>query len=444
MSLMLRLIGSLLAAFALFPQPCSAQTGLDKQVDSLFAAWNSNDTPGVAVAVVEADEVVYRRGFGMANLDYDVPITPSTVFLVASVSKQFTAFAIAMLAIEGIINLNDPVTKYVPELPEFQITVRHLVHHTSGLRDAFGLLAMAGYHMDDVITKKSILDLLYRQEKLNFDPGEEYLYSNSGYILMAEIVERVTGMSFADWTQKHLFEPLGMKNSHFRDDHREVLPNRAQGYVTRDDGYAEQVVAWSSVGASGLYTTATDLARWATNFSTGAVGGPRVLDLVHQRGRLANGDTLAYAFGLTIGSYRGFQTVGHGGSHRSFRTHFLRLPEEDLAIIVLSNLEEFDPADMARKIVDVYLEEDPTMLSQYVGTYYSEELDATYTIALEATHLVARHRRYEDIHLMRSDKDHFSSDSWFLPSVEFSRDAHGITGFEVTNRRTRKVWFAKR
>ena len=442
----------LLLCLATLPalRPAAAQPiddSLAARVDALFARWDKPDTPGAAVAVVRDGGIVYQRGYGSANLEYDLPITPSTVFLVASVSKQFTAFAIAMLAEQGKLSLDDEVRQYVPELHDFgpTITLRHLVHHTSGLRDEFGLLAMAGYHMDDVITKETILDLAYRQRALNFEPGEEYLYCNTGYTLMAEIVERVTGQSFRAWTAENIFEPLGMRHSHFRDDYTSIIKNRAQGYYKDDDdGYKKQVINYASVGASGLYTTAEDLARWALNFDDGRVGGQAVLDQVHQQGRLNKGDTLSYAFGQSIGHYKGRRRVSHSGSHRGFRTYLVRFPDDDLAIIVLSNLDAFNPSEMALKVADLYLIDPPERLAEYTGTYHSEELDATYRLTVEKGRLVARHRRYEAIALTPSDTDAFSGDSWFLSTLAFTRAEGRITGFRASNSRTRKVWFEKR
>jgi len=427
------------------------------RIDALFAAWDRPDTPGAVVAVVQHGEIVYARGYGMANLEHAAPLTPSTVFLAASVSKQFTAFAIALLADQGKLSLDDDVRRYVPELPAYEhpITIRHLIHHTSGLRDEFELLALAGYRMDDVITKETILRLAFRQQALNFKPGDEYLYANTGYTLLAEIVERVTGQSFRSWTTAHLFEPLGMNDSHFRDDYQAVLKNRAQGYYQdgdrqdgdRQDGeptYKNQVVNYANVGASGLYTTAEDLARWVQNFEDGRVGGRAVLKQVHEQGRLNNGDTLSYAFGLGIGQYKGHARVSHSGSHRGFRTYVARFPDDDLAVIVLSNLDSFQPTGLALQVADLYLVDPPERLAPYAGAYHSGELGTTYHLDVVDGRLVARHRRYDDIPLTPSDVDVFSSDTWFFSTLTFIRDGGRITGFRVTNSRARNIEFAKR
>ena len=418
---------------------------LPAQIDSIFAIWAKPDAPGAAVAVVHRDSIVHMQGYGIANLEYGAEITPETVFLVASVSKQFTAFAIAMLAMRGDISLDDDVRTYIPELHAFepQITIRHLVHHTSGLRDEFGLLAMAGYRMDDVISKDTILNLLYRQRKLNFEPGEEYSYCNSGYTLLAEIVERVSGQSFREWTEENIFALLGMEDSHFRDDHTSVIPNRAQGYITSDSSFKSQTIAYSSVGASGLYTTAHDLTRWTRNFKTAQVGGREVLNQVLQRGVLNSGDTLDYAFGLAHSQYKGESLISHSGSHRGFRTYLAGLPDQDLAVVVLSNLEEFQPAEVGRQVVDLFLANDAERLPEYAGTYYSEELGSSYEVVLEGKALLMINRHGERIPLQETGQDAFSTNTWYMPVIKFTRSMGQVTGMEASSSRSLGVAFSR-
>src|ERR1043165_9688876 len=208
------------------------------RVDALFADLNRKPSPGLAIAVVRNGKVILRRGYGLANIEHRAPITPSTVFDLASLSKQFTGLAVAMLAVEGKIKLSDDIRKYIPELPDFgrPITIAHLAHHTSGLRDWASALSVAGWRPDDPITFKQILTMAYNQRSLNFEPGAEYLYSNTGYVLLAELVQRVTGRSFREWTDEHIFRPLGMTSTHVREDYNEVIPNRAYGYARAPDG----------------------------------------------------------------------------------------------------------------------------------------------------------------------------------------------------------------
>jgi CubicO group peptidase (beta-lactamase class C family) len=368
---------------------------LVRKVDALFAEWDKAGSPGAAVAIVKNGLVIYQKGYGSANLEYDIPITSSTVFHVASVSKQFTAFAITVLAHEGKLSLDDDIRQYLPELPAFgaTITIRHLIHHTSGLRDQWSLLAMAGWRLDDVITQAHILKLVRSQRELNFRPGEEYQYSNTGYTLLAEIVERVSGKSFREWTATHIFEPLGMTSTLFYDDHERIVKNRAYSYQPDGKGgFKKRVLSYANAGATSLLTTVEDLAKWARNFHEARLGGPAVIAHMHERGVLNHGDTLDYAFGLHVDGYAGLKRVGHAGSDAGYRAYFGRFPEQELAIIVLSNLASFNPVAMAMQVVDVYLADgsaseqpaskttavpaerkaivlDPAMYDEYVGAY---------------------------------------------------------------------------
>src|SRR5258708_11516084 len=237
-------------------------------------------TPGASVAVQKDGKLIYSKGFGYADLEYDIKNTPATIFHIASVSKQFTAFSIAMLVDQGKLSLDDDIRKYLPELHDFGsvITINHLIHHTSGLRDQWNLLLMAGWRLDDVITQKQIMRMISRQRELNFKPGEEMLYCNTGFTLLAEIVSRVTGKSFPDWTHKNIFEPLEMKNTLFYDDHEKMVKNRAYSYYQFKDGYKKSVLNYANVGATSLFTTVEDLSKWAVNFETMKVGNQKVMD----------------------------------------------------------------------------------------------------------------------------------------------------------------------
>jgi CubicO group peptidase (beta-lactamase class C family) len=369
-------------------------TDLAGRIDQMFATWDRPGSPGAAIAVVQDGEIIFQRGYGLANLEYDVQTTPSTVFHVASVSKQFTAFAITMLAVQGSLSLDDDIRWYIPELHDFghTITTRHLLHHTSGLRDQWNLLALAGWRLDDVITRDQILRLIARQRELNFEPGTEYLYCNTGFTLLAEIVSRVTGQPFPDWTAEHMFRPLGMTDTHFHYDHETIVPNRAYSYqFDTAGGFRKSVLSYANVGATSLFTTVADLAKWTTNFETGAVGGPEVIRLMRTRGVLNSGDTLDYAFGQAIGSYKGLRALSHSGADAGFRSYLLRFPHQRVSVAVLSNFASFDAGRMARQVADFYLadqfnadvmddavaaersvapvEVDPQLLDGYVGDY---------------------------------------------------------------------------
>jgi CubicO group peptidase (beta-lactamase class C family) len=327
------------------------------KIDQLFARWDRPDAPGFSLAIARGGEIVLERGYGSAQLEYGVPITPSTIFHVASVSKQFTAFAVAMLAEQDKLSLDDDVRKYIPEVPDFgkTITLRHLIHHTSGLRDQWNLLALGGWRLDDVITTEQILTAVSFQEELNFDPGEEHVYCNTGYTLLGEVVARVTGQTFPEWTAENLFEPLDMTHTHFHDDHERIVPDRAYSYASDGVGFRKSVLSYANAGATSLFTTVADLLKWTHNLETGEVGGEAVIARVHERGVLNSGEVLDYAFGLVHGEHNGLRTVGHGGGDAGFRTMVTRYPEYGLSVATFGNFGGFNSGHVARQVAEIYL-----------------------------------------------------------------------------------------
>jgi len=396
----LLLLAALTGLLACSPETAPAQLGPETaaRVDSVFADVNRTDGPGCALGVVQGGRLAYANGYGIANLDYRRPITPSTTFYMGSVSKQFVAAAVVIAEREGHLSLEDPVRKWLPKLPEYDgrtIRLRHLIHHTSGLRDYLSLADLAAFGRGDYHDTGEYLDLVYRQQGLNFRPGTEYRYSNTNYLLLAEVVEAATGSTLREYADEHLFGPLEMRSTHFHDDRTHVIANRAVGYARTERGF-EMVHPWDweEVGSGGLYSSAQDLARWDQHFDTETVGGEGFTEQMRTRGVLASGDTLDYAFGLDIGTYRGQPTVQHGGSFTGFRTHYLRFPEAGRSVVVLCNMDSANPGTYARRVADIVLEgqlapreeedgkraEDaPTTemprdaLKQYVGAYRSPE-----------------------------------------------------------------------
>ena len=447
--------------------------GLAAKVDQLFTEWNNSDSPGAALAVTKDGKIVYKQGYGTANLEYDIPITPTTIFDIASVSKQFAAFAITTLAHEGKFSLDDDIRVHLPDVPDFgnTITIRHLLHHTSGLRDWVQSLVIAGVAMEDVISFKHILKMVRHQKALNFEPGAAYLYSNTGYNLLAEIVERVTGDSFRGWTNAHIFKPLSMTNSHFHDDHQMILKNRAYSYQTAENGgFKHAVNNTTALGSSSLYSTVEDLAKWMLNFDDTQIGEQTVIDRMHQRGVLNNGEQISYALGLNIGEYRELETVGHSGSWRGFRSHLMRFPDQKFGVVILCNLDTFNPLRLAERVADLYLADvlapveaasepekaaepaeetkpeplAPEQLAEFEGDYYTEELDTTYSIRVREDQLVANHIRHDDILLTYTD-GHFLGNTWFFPKIHFTRDDTGsVTGFRLTGGRVKNLHFEKK
>ncbi len=352
---------------AMSPGVGAAQANPSARVDSIFAEWNASGRPGASVAVLKDGEIVLERGYGSAQLEYEIPITPSTVFHVASVTKQFTAAGIVLLAQRGALSLEDDIRAHLPELPDLgrPVTVRQLIHHTSGIRDQWELLTMAGWRMDDVITKEHILRMMGRQRELNFEPGSEHLYSNMGYTLLAEIVERVGAKPFPAWMKDNVFDPLGMSRTHLHDDHQHVVRDRAYSYGRGGDGeWRNAVLSYANAGATSLFTTAGDLARWLRNYETGQVGGPGFATQMRERGVLNNGDTIPYAFAIVRGQQRGRTTWSHGGADAGFRSIVLHIPEARLGVVVLSNEASFNPGRLAAAVADVYLGGTPPVVQQ--------------------------------------------------------------------------------
>jgi CubicO group peptidase (beta-lactamase class C family) len=323
-----------------------------------MALWDQADSPGAAIAVVRDGEVVFKRGYGSAQLEYGVPITPETVFHVASVSKQFTAFAVVLLARQGKLSLDDDIRTYIPEVPDLgkKITLRHLIHHTSGLREAGSLLALAGWRFEDAVTLEDVLSVVTRQSELNFDPGAEFRYSNTGYVLLAETVARVSGKSFSEWTAEHIFEPLEMTRSAFHDDYSRLIPQRAYSYDPDGTGSFRRVIpSKAPVGAIGLFTTAEDLVRWLGNFESAKLGGKAATEQMFERGVLNAGTETSYGFGLGHSEHLGLPIVGHDGDTQGFRAIALSYPSRHLSVVVLSNLRSFDPQGTALQIAGFYL-----------------------------------------------------------------------------------------
>ncbi len=312
---------------------------LTVQVDAIFTQYDNRQSPGCAVAVIRAGDIIYKRGYGMADLQHDVPMTPSTPLSIASVSKVFTGASIALLALEGKLALDDDIRTYIPEMPDYgtPITIRHLVHHTSGIREQQSLLSMGGWRPWDAphFTERDVVGLLVRQRGLNFAPGESMLYSNSGYTLLAVIVKRVSGKTLREFADERIFRPLEMTGTHFHDDRTHVVKGRAAGYLPREGGGYRIIMSLSEeVGPSGVITSVEDLAKWERNFFEPRVGGSDLIDLLHTRGRLNNGSVTNYAFHWQFEEYKGLRAVSASGGGHGYSSYYLRFPDQSFSVII--------------------------------------------------------------------------------------------------------------
>lgn len=331
---------------------------LSERIDAIFAPWNRTNSPGMAVTVVSNGNVLHLQGYGMASLEHRIPITAHTVFDAASVAKQFTGMALAMLVQDGKLRLEDEIHQYVPDTPNFghPINLGHLVHHTSGLRDWPIMLHLAGWRWEDVITFRNTLDMLRHQRDLNFVPGDAYAYCNTGYNLLVAAMEKVTGQQFSTWTEQRIFQPLGMGHTHFHCEQNEWVENFAQCYEpageTKFNKIADNLTA---VGSSSLFTTIEDLTLWLKNFDTAAVGGPAVLAAMKQEGVLNNGGKTGYGLGLAVGKHRGLEMVNHTGGWAGFASFVLYFPQQKTGVALLSNLGSINSYELGMKVAEICL-----------------------------------------------------------------------------------------
>lgn len=524
-------------------------------VDSIFAEWDRADSPGAAVGVVREGRLVFTRGYGSAQLEYGIPIEPMTPFHVASEAKQFTAVAILLLAERGVLALDDDIRRWLAEVPDFgePITIRHLLNHSSGLRDQWQALALAGRYSDDAITTGDVLRMVERQRNLNFEPGTTELYCNTGFTLLAEIVARASGRSFRRYAREEIFAPLGMTATHFHDDLRELVPHRAYSYgVDRESGLFErQRLDYAVPGATSLFTTVEDMARWLAELEAPSLGDTSLYDPLYARDTLNGGGEVMWGYGMNVGEHRGHVRMGHGGGDAGFRAWSVRFPEHDLGVVVLANLASINPGPfgdaLALRVADLFLSppreepsdereerrdpepdldafvgsyeaedgrilnvtnefgvlrawdprrgrktslesagqaiftasvdsitriafeiEDgraarirvergvgswsgervdpvpPEGVESYAGSYYSEELETTWTLEVMEDALVARHLMHDDLPLTPVVRDLFDAGAWFLGEARFLRDRAGnVEGLLVNAGRIRNVRFTR-
>jgi CubicO group peptidase (beta-lactamase class C family) len=444
------------------------------KVDRVFAEWDKPDSPGCAVGVVQNGRFIYQRGYGMANLDYDIPNAPGMVYYVGSVSKQFTAASIALLVLDGRISLDDDIRKYFPEMPDYgsTITINHLLHHTSGIRDVYGIMAIGGLRMEDVYSDSEAVALIARQTALNFKPGDAYLYSNSGYFLLAQLVRRVTGKSLREFADERIFQPLRMTHTHFHDDPGHIMKKRAMSYES--DGHGRYRISYlqnfDKIGAGGLYTNLDDLRKWDENYYTHKVGGDAMQKLIHTRGVLNSGDTIPYAFGNNVATYRGLRTVEHGGALMGYKAHIYRFPDQHFTVLETCNLGSIDTGPLAQAVAEVYLGDKmgpkqeravaavpgrrpasdsatPAGASadyaNLAGDYYSEEVDATYHVVYRDGRLSYSAHHVPTQALVPVGPDTFRGGDL---TIRFERSAPGAaaTGFTIGAGRATGFRFRRR
>lgn len=478
------------AACLILGQPMSGASASDEKssaaVDEVFADLTNSGSPGCALGVFRDGKIVYEKGYGLANIEENVAINPQTVFDIGSTSKQFTAASILLLEKQGKLSVNDEVRKYVPELGETArgVTIRHMLNHTSGLRDYLTLMDLAGTAIDGVTTDEDALALIARQKELNFAPGSEWLYSNTGFFLLSVIVKRVSGKSLREFAAENIFGPLGMNHTQYRDDHTSLIANRALAYEEKEkkDGYALNVSYFEQTGDGAVHTSVEDLQKWDENFYDARVGGKEFLSELQERGKLNTGKLLDYAKGLSISEYRGLHTVSHGGAWGGYRAELLRFPEQHFSVACLCNVGNAQPSKRARQVADVYLaslmkpkeqkekkeegeaseneknqgELKAEQVKSYAGEYWSEELGAVYQLGVSDAGLtitavldaagMPRYNNFRDAVMQVTGKDELAIGKTGV-KLHFARGGsagEGPASFTLDAGRTKGILFQRR
>jgi CubicO group peptidase (beta-lactamase class C family) len=432
----------------------------DPRVDAVFSRFDVADSPGCAVAVAQNGTIAYARGYGRASVELGVPITPQTVFDIGSTSKQFTALSILLLERDGKLSLDDDIRRYLPEIPDYgrRIAIRHLLTHTSGLRDYGDLLELDGHEIADHTTDRDALDMLARQRGVNFAPGGEWRYSNTGFFLASIIVARASGRSLAELARDRIFGPLGMTSTQYLDDTTRIVPRRATAYSPAPGGgFRVNMSDWDQTGDGAVQTTVEDLARWDENFYAPKVGDERMLRAMQTAGRLNDGKAHEYGLGLSVGTYGGLRRVSHGGAWAGYRAELMRFPDQHTSVIALCNVSNSQPTMLAESVAAAWLAgaglvkpaprqaETPrpppprlsdAELSVYAGRYVSPELTVPWVIELVDHQLRVRIRKGAGDPLTPVSPDLFT---WQGTRIGFERKDGTVGALTISNRGVEKL-----
>jgi len=352
----------------------------ENQIDAIFAKYDTTDKPGCSVGVIQDGRFVYKKSFGMANLDYDIPITADSKFHICSIAKQFTAACIVLLKMDGKLEIDDDVRKYIPELPDYgkTITIRHLLYHTSGLRDFLQLLLDTGFSFDSYFNNDDGLKIVIKQKSLDFAPGEKHSYSNTGYLLLAEIIKRISGKTIREFADERIFKPLGMHDSYFNDDCKAVVKNKVTPYDVSGEKIHFFLHNDEEVGAGNVYSTINDFLKWDANFYDPQVGGQDFLDLMLTKGYLNNQEVLDYGFGLYHSFYKNKLTIGHTGGYTGALTNCVRFPDQKTTIIIFFNRDDIDENGLVAEIADIVLPAE--MVPSQETTEQTKDRQTTYEL----------------------------------------------------------------
>ena len=527
------------------------------KIDSLFLNWTKDNSPGGAIGIMQNNKVVYSKAFGLASLEYKVPNTTETIFNTGSVSKQFTAMGIVLLHQKGLLNVNDDIRKHLPDLPDFGhvITIKHMLHHTSGMRSLHAMLNLAGWRGDDSRTNADLYRFMLKQKELNFKPGDEYLYCNTGYMLMVNIIEKITNEKFPEWMKANIFEPLGMENTYVEDLYSRIVPNNATSYRQRANDMIRAVEYWGYVGSGNMHSTTSDLLIWLNHFDKPNSTWSAAFKIMQMVTKLNDGSENPYAFGVGINEINGYKKIQHGGAIGGFRSYVSTYPEKELSIAILTNFSSSNPGGKESQIANILLDkkevsetekskkmveksaikvavknlyqfeasywndkenssrkiyvkndtlrysrsnndESPLVpissnefkmigppnylvvkfnltknglktmqvsvdngpfsyaeaygiltnttknMTDYVGRFYSPELESTYDILIKNERLIAHHARHGDLPIKILKKDVLEIPQTAIIKYE-RKDDQTVNGIRISNGRARNVWFKK-
>ncbi|MFK8163972.1 MAG: serine hydrolase domain-containing protein [Lewinella sp.] len=324
------------------------------KLDTIFSHYTIGEKPGVSIAILEKDKPVFLKSYGHANLEDQIKNTSNTLFNAADLAKQFTVFCILILEDQGELSINDDIKKYVPELDELSldITLKYLMESTSGLRDVVDLRNWTGYQNGDVVTKQDIVALVAKQRRLNYPSGDKVEYNRTGYVLLTEVIEKVSGMPFSEFAKEHIFEPLGMENSVFVDSHSELTQNGSFSYAAKEDGFTKIVNNTSFIGGTNLYTSTSDFAKWLQNMSEQKIGKPAFYEYLQTNVVLTNGESLGYTPGIYRDNRVGYWVVHLEGFDHGYSTYMMNVPEYDFSLIYFSNDVDFPAGDVYEYLYD--------------------------------------------------------------------------------------------
>ena len=408
-----------------------------QRIDSLFSSWNEAGQPGGAIGIMRNGKTIYSKAFGLASLEYNVPNTAETIFNTGSVSKQFTAMGIVLLHERGLLSVDDDIRNYLPDMPDFghTITIRHMLHHTSGMRSLHAMLGLAGWRDDDSRTNEDLYRFMLNQRELNFPPGEEFLYCNTGYMLMVNIIENVTKEKFPAWMKANVFDPLGMTNTYVEDQYNRVVPNNATSYYNTREGFYRAVEYWGYVGSGNMHSTTSDLLTWLQYFNTSPENWQAAFERLKTIDPLNDGSANNYAYGINLDIVNGYKCIQHGGSIGGFRAYVRTYPEEQLSIAVLTNFSNANPGQKTNQIANILLEpipvkDDDDKVAEAVLPFI--ELSGEQLKAFEGSYWNDKENYRRKIYLKNDTLRYYRSANSENPIVPVSNNEFRMLGIEAT------------